>query len=304
MSEEQEIPVPSIEPKKSRKKLIAAVLVVFIVIVAIAVVASSNSSRSSNQDLYGSSLVKMSGAAPTYDEQEIIAFNQNFTVLSYNFTAVAQQSHSGYGPAYLLNGVSNTGYWYQVGISYKWHSEINGTSYRDSGFSGLYEAFEPNATSVFPSNGGSGTLVVDIQPGDAINLALSVLSNQTVEFQITDFTTNSQASAYYNSFGATYFAALSGPYSNSTFFTGLMTEFYHVSPYYGNESKVTYTPVGASVQGIVLAVDEYNVSDRSAGMLFYNQTSTVIQLSQFPAGYTYSYEGITITATPRSFTTG
>ena len=55
-----------------------------------------------------------------YDEQLGTTFTQNFASITYNVTAVAQSDTNGYGPAYLLNGLGSTGYWYQVGISYDW----------------------------------------------------------------------------------------------------------------------------------------------------------------------------------------
>jgi hypothetical protein len=295
----QEIQPAPVKPRKSRKKLVIAVILVIVVVIIIAAAASTSSSSSKNS----SNLVKMSGPAPNYDEQEIVAFDENFTSLSYNITAVAQTTASGYGPAYLLNGVSNLGYWYQVGISYRWHSEINGISYRDPGFSGIYEAFAPNGTSIFPAGGGGGTLNVKVNPGDPVNLYLAFLSNGTVEFQASDSRTGSMGTEYFSSFGATYFAAIAGPNPNSDFFTGVMTEEYHVHPYYGNESAVTYVAYGPAVQGVVIAIDEYNASSSGKTMLFFN-SSSLVDLSAYPSGYTYTYQGATVIATPQAFTTG
>lgn len=299
MDQTQEISPAPVKPKKSRKKLVIAVVLVIVVVIIIAAAASTSSSSSKNS----SNLVKMSGPSPDYDEQLIVAFDENFTALSYNITAVAQTTASGYGPAYLLNGVSNLGYWYQVGISYRWHSEFNGVNYRDAGFSGIYEAFAPNGTSIFPAGGGGGSLNLKINPRDQVNLYLAFLSNGTVEFMITDFNTKSTAATYFSSFGATSFSALSGPDPNADFFTGVMTEEYHVHPYYGNESAATYAAYGPAVSGVVIALDEYNTSGTSKAMLFFNSTP-LIDLSAYPSGYTYTYEGATIIATPDSFTTG
>jgi hypothetical protein len=64
-----------------------------------------------------------------YDQQLGMTFCEDFSSLAYNVTAVDQTDPYGYGPAYLLNGLSNEGYWYQVGISYNWpYSGINGYS--------------------------------------------------------------------------------------------------------------------------------------------------------------------------------
>ncbi|MGA2199413.1 MAG: hypothetical protein ABSG45_05695, partial [Nitrososphaerales archaeon] len=76
------------------------------------------------------------GAA--YDEQIGMTFTQSFTSLEYNVTAVAQTDPAlDTGPGYLLNGLSNTGYWYQVGLSWNWSpGQTPGT-----GFDMNYEVF-------------------------------------------------------------------------------------------------------------------------------------------------------------------
>ncbi len=50
----------------------------------------------------------------------------SYSQLEFNVTAVAQCDTNGYGPAYLLNGLSNTGYWYQVGINWDWPLQTGG----------------------------------------------------------------------------------------------------------------------------------------------------------------------------------
>jgi hypothetical protein len=59
-------------------------------------------------------------ATPNYDEQIGATFTQDVAALTYNVTAVAQTDSDGYGPAYILNGLTSAGYWYQVGLSWHW----------------------------------------------------------------------------------------------------------------------------------------------------------------------------------------
>jgi hypothetical protein len=92
------------------------------------------------------SLPRLGGHAPLsssdpYNEQLGISFTQNFTSLAYTVTAVEQSGTDGYGPAYLLNGLSNTGYWYQVGLSYNW-SPLSFGGLPSVGFKFVYEVFE------------------------------------------------------------------------------------------------------------------------------------------------------------------
>ncbi len=62
----------------------------------------------------------VSASTATYDQQVFMIFDQSFSSLSVNVTAVEQTDGNGYGPSYLLNGVTNDGYWYQVGLSWNW----------------------------------------------------------------------------------------------------------------------------------------------------------------------------------------
>ncbi|HVB12967.1 MAG TPA: hypothetical protein VNE86_07520, partial [Nitrososphaerales archaeon] len=88
-------------------------------------VISTQTSQGPTPDFHISS-AELSGNATTsvasvaYDEQLGITFTQSFASISYNVSAVAQQDVNGYGPAYLLNGLSNVGYWYQIGLSWDW----------------------------------------------------------------------------------------------------------------------------------------------------------------------------------------
>jgi len=50
--------------------------------------------------------------SPNYDEQLGTTFTQDFSSLAYNVTALAQADADGYGPGYLLNGLTPEGYWY------------------------------------------------------------------------------------------------------------------------------------------------------------------------------------------------
>ena len=79
-------------------------------------------------------------SSPTYDEQIGTTFTQDLTSLTYNVTALAQVDADGYGPAYIMNGLTTAGYWYQVGISYHWPSS-GGTYDPTFGFS--YQVFGP-----------------------------------------------------------------------------------------------------------------------------------------------------------------
>jgi len=75
---------------------------------------------------------------------------------------VAQTGTDGYGPAYLLNGLGNTGYWYQVGLSYDWDGSAS------TGFQLAYEVFNSSGSSVYPATGGGMAAISPVNPGDTI----------------------------------------------------------------------------------------------------------------------------------------
>ncbi len=263
---------------------------------------SANVNWESNLTAYGLSSTSYNDAP--YDEQFGLTFASNFTVLTYNITAIAQDDTSGIGPAYLLNGLSNTGYWYQIGVSYNWP---NGNQHYLV-FDANYEVFSPNGTSIYPSNGGGGlsSFSGPVNNGDTITLTL-YFSNGNVILQATDLNTSSYASFSYSAEGATEFVGNPTSTSTNGFFTGLMTEWYHTFPWYGSGSLVTYNPFGTVSSPAWLWVDEFFCDSSSANCqpsnripLFFNSTSSTI----YPS-YTFTSNAALLKyLTNGEFTTG
>ena len=202
-----------------------------------------------------------------YDEQLGTTFTQNFTSLAYKVTAVAQTGTDGYGPAYLLNGLGNTGYWYQVGLSYDWDGSAS------TGFQLAYEVFNSSGSSVYPATGGGMAAISPVNPGDTILLTLS-FSNGSVVMQGSDQNTGAQTQKTYSAAGATSFTGSSSAPGNSHgFFTGLMTEWYHSNPYYGDEQKVTYTANGSGITSAWLWIDEFSVAPNGTQTGLFSKSS-------------------------------
>src|SRR5205823_15073949 len=133
-----------------------------------------------------------------YDEQLGTTFTQSFVSIAYNVTAVAQSDTYGYGPAYLLNGLSSSGYWSQIGISYDWPFTAGGYN---PGFGMNYEVFDSQGASVFPSSGG-GLSSIQVNPGDIVLLNL-YFSGRNVVMLARDWNTGSSASQTFSSAGVT-----------------------------------------------------------------------------------------------------
>ncbi|MGD1054482.1 MAG: hypothetical protein ABR867_00150 [Nitrososphaerales archaeon] len=209
-----------------------------------------------------------------YDEQLGSTFTQNFTSLAYNVTAVAQTDPTNEaGPAYLLNGLSNKGYWYQVGLSYSWDPSWS------AGFAFIYEVFNPSGNSIFPSSGGGGlqTFSGPVNAGDEVLLSLNYTSGNVVMYAY-DWNTSASSSITYSAVSAgTFVGSAIGQIANSNgFFTGLMTEWYHASPYYSNVKKVTYSNTTFAKNSATMWIDE-----------FYAVNGTLLFYGKLPVYYTH-----------------
>ncbi len=212
-----------------------------------------------------------------YDVQLGTTFTQNFVSIAYNVTAVAQSDTNGYGPAYLLNGLGSTGYWYQVGISYDWPFTAGGYN---PGFGMNYEVFDSQGVSVFPSSGG-GLSSIQVNPGDMVLLNL-YFSGRNVVMLARDWNTGSSASQTFSSARATSFLGQTSGFANQNgFFTGLMTEWYHVDPYYSNEEESTFSNYSHSLSSAWLWMDEFNVA--TSQLLFSNATQMPLAFSSSPS---------------------
>jgi hypothetical protein len=190
-----------------------------------------------------------------------MTFNQNFQYLKYNVTAIAQTDKNGYGPGYLLNGLSNMGYWYQVGVAYNW-PYVNGGYTR--GFRFIYEVFDDSGVSIYPSSGGGGLISFSgpVHPGDIILLELN-FSNGNVVMKAQDWNTGSTQQRTYTDKSASYFRGLSSAADYNGFFTGLMTEWYHSNPYVSSEEEVNYSQTILPLTSATMWMDEYDPSNPS-----------------------------------------
>jgi len=221
--------------------------------------------------------VSSSIPAANYDEQLGTTFTQSFTSIAYNVTAVAQSDISGYGPAYLLNGLGNTGYWYQVGVSYHWPFTTGGYT---PGFGMNYEVFDPTVTSIFPRSGGGGLASIQVNPGDTVLLSLNfTASGQDVIMMAKDWNTQSTNSVSFSAERTTSFKGLTNNFEQNGFFTGLMTEWYHVDSHSDNEGKVVYSDRSISLSSAWMWMDEFNIA---GGSVFRNATRSPVTFSSNP----------------------
>lgn len=230
----------------------------------------------------------------TYDQQVSMIFTQDFQALSYNVTAVSQTDSSGYGPAYLLNGLSDTGYWYQVGLAYNWPL-ASGNGY-DSGFHFIWEVFAPNGTT---NNPVLSRIPDNVNPGDIVGLSLSFQTGTDKVFMFAnDYNTGVSSSHSYTAGGGTVFTGSSST-PNSRTPTSLMTEWYHPSPSETSMKQVTYSS-NIQVSKAWICIGEYVPPNPNS--LVYSQCSSELTLtSQLQP---YSYHGLNTYAGQNEFQTG
>lgn len=234
-----------------------------------------------------------------YDEQLGTTLTQNFSSIAYNVTAVEQQDANGFGPAYLVNGLSNAGYWYQVGFSWDW--PIAGGGYYP-GFGFNYEVFSPNGTSVFPQYaGGLSNFSTPVNAGDTVELSLAI-GPQFITLQAFDVQTGAIASEAYQSFGASTFIGLSNSISNSKgFFSGAMTEEYHPTVFNGSETKVTFSS-DLNITSAWMWVDEFDAN--TSALIFLKSTPAPILYANTTRLQYFFFEGATLISNAHEFITG
>jgi len=217
----------------------------------------------------------LASAPPTYDEEMGLTFAQNFTSLAYNVTAIVQNDTDGYGPAYLLNGLSDQGYWFQEGISWNWPLSSGGYN---AGFNFNYEVFNQTGLSIYPA-GGSGGLTAftgTINSGDIVALKLYI-SGGVVFMSADDLNTSAFAAQNYNASGSATFIGLSGARNSLGYFTGIMTEQFHSAAYFGPYSQVTYTESLTPISTATMWIYESGVFSGSSPEVNYSSNPSILQ---------------------------
>jgi hypothetical protein len=208
-----------------------------------------------------------------------VTFTQDFSVLDFNVTAVSFTDSSGVGQGYLVNGLTDSGYWYQVGLSYNWPLTPGGIN---NGFYMLYEVFDPSGNSIYPTNGGGlQSFSGPVNAGDAVLLTLS-LSSGRVLMHAKDSQTGAVASRSYTAHGS-IFIGLPSSLAQSGFFTGLMTEQYHSNQYYGTGLPVTYYETGTNLSSAWMWMDEWNTDTGQS--VFRDNTTLPIPLDNSIGSY-------------------
>jgi parallel beta-helix repeat protein len=101
--------------------------------------------------------------------------------------------------------------------------------------------------------------------GDVVLLSLTYSGGNVVMFA-KDWNTSSTAEQTYSAMGGSYFRGLIGANGDDNgFFTGLMTEWYHVNPYYGDQAQVVYSNSVSALSAGIMWADEW-VPENGTGL--------------------------------------
>jgi hypothetical protein len=231
-----------------------------------------------------------------WDEQALLSISVDSRSLYTNATVSAVEDKNGYGPAYLLNGATNVGYWYQAGLTYNWG--VTGQT------PGHYQGFSI-ITSVFSPNDSAVPRFAYIQPvamesGKTIRIGLSLQSGcVTMSWTLPGGSTISER---YDSYGASSFVNNSPIQEDAipAYLSGLMTEWWHVDRYYGATAPAFYTLPKLDGSFVGLGVSEF-IPGTAGSQLFANSTQAHLGCD---CTTTLSYQNVTETVSWSGFTTG
>lgn len=191
-----------------------------------------------------------------YDLQVADKFANGSTNLEYEVRAIPQNADCQYGVAYLVNGLTNQGHWYQVGLSWDWSSYLSSKGYEMN-----YEVFDTPSHSVYPAGGGGGlkTFSKSINTGDWVVLNLQI-ANSTVYFTGSDLTTGAVSQTTFPVSGSPFFVGGVNSSVSDSFFTGLMTECYRNRPWNPQLTNDTYLDLKGPMSTQETSIDEWNFS--------------------------------------------
>jgi hypothetical protein len=246
------------------------------------------------QDPTGSRVASTVAAPPTvWDEQVTLSFSAHARALFTNASISAEADSNGYGPAFLLNGATDTGYWYQVGVTYNWG--------RNAPVAGHDVGFELVAAVFAPGHNGTPQYEylesAPLSDGETVQLGLTIqgacvaMSWKTPDGLATVLT--------YDAHGTSGFVNDSPSKIDAPYVTSLMTEWWHVAPYYGPTARATYTLPHLSGSYVGMGISE-RIPTYGGPLLFSNATQAHLGCGCVT---TLNFQNVTASVSPVEFTT-
>ncbi len=231
-------------------------------------------------------------AFPNTNEQVGVSLTKNTADLDYVITAGTQTDRYGYGNAYLLNGVTDKNYWYQIGIDFHAPGMDEQGPLYFPGFQVVFNVFGPDRQPILLQSNRAGMLDFDgkINPQDKVELRLH-FENGYVVMDVHDLDSGAQATVGYDAMGATYFAGTKNSLNQNGFFTGPMLERYSVSDGTTQRfSPETYIPRSPISSPVWIWTDLYNLGNQAKGVYSFTTNTTVSPADiapQTPLSYSF-----------------
>lgn len=185
-----------------------------------------------------------------WDEQALLSIDVNETVLSTTVIPVFEQDSNGYGPVYLLNGVTDSGYWYQLGIAFDFG--LTGGGYA-SGAEVITNIYSPG-NSVTPLY--ALIVSVNVASGDSVTLSMS-LTGGCASLSLEDPSSHLSLWENYSLEDSNHFVPGLTEVNGTGYFSGLMTEWWHANRYYGPTGHGVYTLPQRSGSFVGLGISEF-----------------------------------------------
>lgn len=200
-----------------------------------------------------------SGSASSgYLEDLMLSFREDAPNVRFNVTAVEQCGLNGSGPLYSVVGLTDTGYWYSVGLAWNWPSSFGPLTVSDGPWA-LYAVYGASGLVFEVANRLS-----NVGDQDVVLLELS-FSRDLVNMHVKDWNSSTADEETYSAFGAASFVGnLNSPSSNG-FFSGMATRQYYNGPHFGGHRMVTYKGSSARISSWMRIV-EYDYPGKSANL--------------------------------------
>lgn len=207
-----------------------------------------------------------------FTKQVWAILGQGGNKLEANVTAVAQSDAFGYGLSYWLNGQSDKGLWYQVGIAWNW--PLGTDRGFISGFSLLAQVWNPNNELVY-----NYKHALTVKGGDTISLRLNVSKDSNeVTMGLRDYSRSGVD--FYTAFGSSGASDFVATFNQSDHPTSFLMETYGATIVCSQDPTVF---AGFSTSSrIQLRIDEWNFTNTPLNERFVSNPSSP-QWSLFPA---------------------
>ncbi len=172
------------------------------------------------------------------NEQIGITFFDNTKSMDYYITAISNTDANGYGSAFILNGVTDKGDWFQFGLSYNFSTTTEGFLVQTA----ILPKIQPDSENCSAMKMSVINMPIKITTGDKIELKMYIKGGKVFVAAKNITKGGEQANASFDADGATTFLGDKSLDEHGTVFTGLMTESWHASLERNAVGTQTYVP--------------------------------------------------------------